>query len=230
MITLKEDSTEFQTLNNEWKEQAHKQTLETLPKFLEHLANDYQHDYGTICHASAAAAIAGASAINNSAQGGITRFQAGAVMWSFIKEWEFRSNRTSLRLIDYDNMLYPQYAHQFEKDISRSIWNSIQKAAKNSIDAANEDYETYIVNLEKYKEDISVFVSKYPDYYTNKVYYDPLSMGISEQWEHEKIKRDSGFEFAPQEPYKPIFKDSKLYQHWQSIINGIVPFGFNVKD
>ena len=36
-------------------------------------------DYGTVCHAIALSAVA------RTAQGGITGFQAGAVMWEFIK-------------------------------------------------------------------------------------------------------------------------------------------------
>ena len=43
----------------------------------------HRQDYGTICHAMAAAAIAGASCMDHmpNADGGITGFQAGAVMW-----------------------------------------------------------------------------------------------------------------------------------------------------
>ena len=58
-------------------------------------------DYGTVCHAIALSAVATAWAANKTAQGGITGFQAGAVMWEFIKNWSYSSNKTGMRLVDY---------------------------------------------------------------------------------------------------------------------------------
>ena len=54
-------------------------TLETLPAFLKELA-EYKHDYNTICYALTAGAIATAWALNRTPNGGITGFQAGAIM------------------------------------------------------------------------------------------------------------------------------------------------------
>src|SRR5690349_20327046 len=63
--------------HKQWYVDAHapEMTLETLPEFLRHLTEDYHHDYGTICHALAAGAIATAYAMDRSPQGGITGFQ-----------------------------------------------------------------------------------------------------------------------------------------------------------
>jgi hypothetical protein len=49
-------------------------------------------------------------------------------------------------------------------------------------------------------------------------------MGTGNQWEAEEKKKASGFEFAPQKPYKPINNESPVYQHWFSISKGVIPF------
>ena len=116
----------------EWFEQAGKQTTETLMGFINHVMNDYEHDYGTVVHAVAACALAAAYAANNSDSGGITGFQAGCVMWDFIRGWQYPTNECGLKLLNYDNMLYPQYDYRFGKTLSKGVWESLQKkAAKN---------------------------------------------------------------------------------------------------
>ena len=112
--------------------------------FINHVMNDYIHDYGTVCHAISACAIAAAWAANETpgACGGITGFQAGFVMWDFIKQWEFSSNKCGLKILDYDNMLYPQYEGKFDKIISKDVWALLQKQANENLKdtsyAANE--------------------------------------------------------------------------------------------
>lgn len=125
---------ENQHLEKEWFKEATEQTIETLPKFINHVMNDYKHDYGTICHAVSACALAAAWAVSKHERGGITGFQAGFVMWDFIKEWIYRNNRTALRIVNYDDMLYPQYKEKFDKVISKETFESIQKAAQENLD------------------------------------------------------------------------------------------------
>lgn len=120
--------TEKDDLQKQWYEEAHKQTLETLPDFLKKLTEDYGHDYGTICHAVAAAALGAANAVNHAPCGGITGFQSGAVMWEFISEWQSKRGKP-LRLLDYSNMLYPQYEDDFTS-ISQDTWKWLQAEAK----------------------------------------------------------------------------------------------------
>ena len=119
----------------EWYTDAGKQTFETLPEFIRHVMNDYEHDYGTVCHAIAACAIATAWACNemDGARGGITGFQAGAVMWQFIRRWSYKDNKCGLRIINYDNLLYPQYESYFGKTIGTRVWNDVQKQAKENL-------------------------------------------------------------------------------------------------
>lgn len=123
--------TEEMGVHKEWYVQAKEQSRETLPEFLDHLMNDYEHDYGTICHAIAAGAIATAVVINRGPQGGITGYQSGAVMWEFIRNWQYMDG--PLRLIEFSEMLYPQNADQFDKVVSKSTWAELQKMAKEKL-------------------------------------------------------------------------------------------------
>lgn len=151
-------------LEKEWFEQARKQKLETLPEFMNHILNDYYHDYGTICHAISACALAAAWAADRSDQVGITGLQSGIVMWDFVRQWAYISNKTSLRIIDYDDMLYPQYEYKFvNKEISPSTWEALRHEAKRLL----EEKSNYA---------------------------------------HEKV-----------------------IEHWENIVNGVVPFGYRIK-
>lgn len=62
-------------------------------QFPKKLTEDYGHDYGTIGHAVAASAIGAATAVDHSPTGGITGFQAGAIMWEFIQHWTHEGNK-----------------------------------------------------------------------------------------------------------------------------------------
>lgn len=124
---------EEDNLQQQWYKDAEEQTLATLPTFINHLINDYSHDYGTICHAITASSIATAWAINKSDIGGITGFQASIIMWLFIKNWYKTGNKTGLKLVDYDDMLYPQYENHFDKTISKEIFENLQKIAKENL-------------------------------------------------------------------------------------------------
>jgi hypothetical protein len=217
-------------VHKQWYEDAKKVTLEELPGFLNRLLNDYGHDYGTICHALAAGSIAAAGGMNKSKQGGITGFQAGAVMWEFIRNWNYSHNKCGLRIVDFDNFLYPQYSDQYQKTISPNIWDAITKEAHRNIEDADQKYAEYLIAKEQYDKDITAFIEKHPDYHERKEYYDHLDCGTGDEWNTYYEKRDSGFDFAPTEPYAPITKGSRVYSHWEDIIAGMVPFGYTIKE
>lgn len=112
----------------EWEKEAKTQTAETLPAFIAKLMA-FDHDYGTICNAIAAAAIGAAWAVERGPRGGITGFQAGRVTWRFLESWN--SLKNPARLLDYGNMLYPQYEKSF-RAIPKSTWEWLRaEAAKN---------------------------------------------------------------------------------------------------
>jgi hypothetical protein len=229
MKQLSEGSEEFKGLKKEWLSRAKDMTIEKLPEFLRELTEDYSHDYGTICHAVSIAAQAAAWSVNHSKQGGITGFQAGAIMWEFIREWMYSSNKTGLKIIDYDEFLFPQYQYEYEKTISSSTWKAIQQLAIDNMVDSIRSYQQYMKDRDQYKKDIAVFVEKYPDYYDRPKYYKKICMGTSEEWEAERLKEESGFEFSPDNPYDPR-ADKDVRAHWDSIIRGQIPFGYIISD
>lgn len=228
-IILSEGIEEFKTIKEDWLNEASKMTVEELPTFVARLINNYEHDYGTICHAMSTAAIATAMAVNNSSQGGITGFQASAVMWEFVRAWKFSKNKTGLRMIDYDNFLYPQYAKDYQKTLSPKLWKNIQEEAAARIEEADKEYIVYIEQLAQYEEDLVAFIQKYPDYHERKEHYERLYIGTVSEWEDEARKSAEGFEFAPSKPYCNVLPDSPVYLHWVSITKGVIPFGYTLE-
>ena len=162
-IELREGTDEFKAIKKEWEEEAGKMTLEDLPAFLKKLTEDYQHDYGTICHAIAIGAVAASYALNNTPQGNITGFQAGCIMWEFIRTWNHKDNVCGMKIINYDNMLFPQYEENFDKTITNYTWEKMKEEAANRLASRRE------------------------------------------------------------------FAHPNVVKHWESIVMGIVPFGYTVK-
>jgi len=118
-----------QELRTEWQKEAREQTLDTLPAFLAKLAA-YPHNYGTIVVALGAGAVATARALDRTPNGGITGFQAGGVMWEFIQGWDANmAGDNPQRLVNYGDLLYPQYATKFTS-ISPETWDWAQQEAK----------------------------------------------------------------------------------------------------
>ena len=136
-------------------------SFEQLVSYLEHIKDNSNTGYGTAPRAIAQASLAVAWYL--ASEFGITGFQAGFVMWDFIHDWQYPSNKCGLRIVDYDNMLYPQYDDKFEKTISSNTWNNLQKQAKERLE--------------------------------------------NEKYVHERVAA-----------------------HWQSIVDGKVPFGYTIKE
>src|SRR5437879_1940257 len=122
--------TEGMGLQDEWYARARNlKNAEELLAFVKELTEQYEHDYGTICHAVAAAAIGAAWTVERSPSGGITGFQAGAIMWEFITHWMSEYKGKPVRLVNYANMLYPQYEHDFDKVVSAETQKYLQGEA-----------------------------------------------------------------------------------------------------
>lgn len=138
-------------------------SVDSIDDFIKEL-NQQPQDYNSIVNAVAAVAYQAAKAMDRSEQGGITGFQAGGVMWTFIRKWMHEEG--PMKLVLYQNMLYPQYGHEFnDATISKETFEWLQKEAQKLI--------------EKHK---------------NR--------------EHTSIA---------------------VYEHWQSIVNGQVPFGYSIE-
>lgn len=130
--------TEDMHLEKEWFERAEKiKTIDELVAFAKELFENYQHDYGTAVHAVTALALAGAWFGAN--KEGITSFQAGLVMWHFVKQWNHKGNKCGMRLWDFDDMLYPQYSNRFDKYINAEAWERVQELAKENLARSNKE-------------------------------------------------------------------------------------------
>ena len=152
-----------------WYDEAREMTLERLPEFHRHLMEDYQHDYGTVCHAISAGSVASAWALNNHSAVDITTFQAKFVMWGFIQNWSLEYKDQPLCLVTYKDMLYPQSSDTFEKTITSDTWKYLQEEALKLLSAS---------------------------------------------------RRQS----------REVNNGSSIQEHWQSIVDGNVPFGYQVKE
>lgn len=117
------------TLENERK---NIDSFDDLVKYIQNIKDNYNIGYGTAPRAIAQAALATAWYLSR--EFGITRFQAGCVMWDFIRDWSYSHNKCGLKIVDYDNMLYPQYNYKFQKTISLDTYEALQKAAKENLE------------------------------------------------------------------------------------------------
>ena len=134
MMTIETESREFEAKEQLQKERRNIQTFDDLVTFLQNVKDNYNTGYGTAPRAIAQAALATAWYL--SSEFGITGFQAGFVMWDFIRDWNYSHNECGMKIVDYDNMLYPQYDDYFKKTISKDTWAALQKeAAKNLKDS-----------------------------------------------------------------------------------------------
>lgn len=125
--------TEEMKVHEDWYKEAHEVTLDNLSEFVKKLCEEYQHDYGTICHAVAAAGIAAMSAVNNSDTGGITGFQSSMALWGVIRNWMYRDNKTGLKILNMDDILFPQYEDKFTS-INYETFQKVIETAKENLE------------------------------------------------------------------------------------------------
>lgn len=107
-------------------------TFDDLINFLRNVKDNYNCEYDEAPRAIAQATLAVAEFLSN--EFGTTRFQDGVVMWDFIRDWLYDGNECGMSLIDYDNMLYPQYTSRFQKTIKPDTFKALQKKAKKLIE------------------------------------------------------------------------------------------------
>ena len=104
------------------------------------------HDYGVAPRSIAQTALATTWYMANKM--GITGFQAGFIMWDFIRGWRYQSNECGLKIVDYDDMLYPQYDYKFEKTIENSTWIALQEQAKKNLEDSDYVHPDVIAHWE----------------------------------------------------------------------------------
>jgi hypothetical protein len=113
-----------------WYTEAEEQTMATLPAFLKKLT-EFEHDYGSICVAIAAAGVGAMYALNKEPQGGITGFQSGAIFWELRSAWLHKDSPA--KILDYEQMLYPQHGSSFNKVISPDTWKWLREQAREKL-------------------------------------------------------------------------------------------------
>ncbi len=133
-----ENITEEMGLQEKWMARAQEMTLTDLPEFIRELIEDYNHDYGTICHAIAAAGVAACWAVERTPQGGITGFQAGVITWELLRGWnKSMMGDIGTRIQKMDDLLFPQYVDNFTS-IDADTWGKLQSAAKENLAKEND--------------------------------------------------------------------------------------------
>lgn len=91
---------------------------------------DRQHDYGTCVYAMSIAAEAAFNLVAHKL--GVTGFQASCADMDIIRRT--RRYKSGFAIIDYDDLLYPQYRHKFDQfqwdNLIRENREHLQKLAK----------------------------------------------------------------------------------------------------
>ena len=123
---------EFELRDKLKEERKNIDTFDDLINFLRNIKDNYNCGYGEAPRAIAQASLAVAWYLSR--EFGITGFQASFVMWDFIRDWLYPSNECGIRLIDFDNMLYPQYEDKFQKTIAPDTFDALQNKAKRLIE------------------------------------------------------------------------------------------------
>ena len=137
-----EETNEFEVRDQLRAERKNIHSFEDLVSFLQKTKETCNTGYGVAPRAIAQAALATAQYL--AAEFGITGFQAGFVMWDFVCDWMYQNNECGLKMVDYDNMLYPQYEYKFQKTISQDTFEALQKAAKKNLEDSKYTSEAVI--------------------------------------------------------------------------------------
>lgn len=124
-------------------------TVEDLTALLSEIENKNQ-DYGTIVYACMAAMKGAFNVVNRGKQGGITGFQAGCLGWECVHD--FMMIKAPCRIVDYNNLLYPQYEGKFQKVISQETWNDIQEKARQNLSEWKDEAQVSPRVIEHWKK------------------------------------------------------------------------------
>ena len=135
--------TEQEYKNYIYKKADDVKTKEELDNMLAEVINDKELDYGKICYAISGCMLAVLNYIDRSEVGGITGFQASIIGWQMVRKL-ICDSETALKLIDYDNMLYPQYECDFDKVIDEALWKTLQEKAKEKLEKVPDAHPNVI--------------------------------------------------------------------------------------
>jgi hypothetical protein len=131
---------------NEWYEVARKQTLETLPGFLNHVLNDYSHDQQTVIHAMVAGCMGTISAMNAHPEGDISPAQAQNLLGLFIRKWA--KIEGPAKIMSWAGFLHPGNESQVV-EVPRGIAEWLSQTAQKAIADGKYQDEAHKAHLEK---------------------------------------------------------------------------------
>lgn len=123
------------------------ETFDDLVEYLKDIKDNYSFGYSEAPRAIAQASVAVAGYLSR--EFGITGFQASCAMWDFIRDYVYTDNKCGLRIINYDDMLYPQYSFKFQKTITSEIFNALQRQAKKNLKEYESAAERVVLHWQK---------------------------------------------------------------------------------
>lgn len=124
-------------------------TKEDLDALLKEVIESKDLDYGKIVYAMCGCMKATCNYIDRSPVGGITGFQAGFIGWEMIREYLIHNNELGMKILDFDNLLYPQYKYKFDKVIDKDLWNTLKEQAKKKLKECPDAHPNVIKHWEK---------------------------------------------------------------------------------
>lgn len=139
-----ENDREFEVREQLQNERKNIDTFEDLVSFLKKVKENCNTGYGTAPRSIAQAVLAVAWYL--ATDFGITGFQASFVMWDFIRDWLFPRNECGMKIVDYDDMLYPQYWDKFEKIITKDTFEALQVAARKNLESSKQAHPNVIAH------------------------------------------------------------------------------------
>lgn len=121
--------------------------MNDLVLFIDDVRQNYNTGYGTAPRAIAQAAVAVADYMLSDF--GCTGFQASCCMWDIVRDLMYPNNKLGFKMIDYDNLLYPQYEYKFsEKTLSKEQWEALQGEARKNLSASEGAHSNVIRHWE----------------------------------------------------------------------------------
>ncbi len=136
--SLLEESNEFKKLKQKWFNFKPK-TEQELFDFIHELTTEYVNDYGTCVHMCVALMKAMFNYFDELE--GMTGFQVGCMKWEVLQEIFGVNDEIGMKLLRYENMLYPQYDKEFSKIIiDEQQRNKIIQLAKKELREADVDF------------------------------------------------------------------------------------------
>ena len=110
-----------------------------LPDILKTMSDDDKYDFDYSATPEMIAACCEATAHALSDKYGITGFQASWVGLRFLWRFNGYGSKCGFKILDYDNMLYPQSAYRFDKVIGRSVMEDLETEARKLIESKNKE-------------------------------------------------------------------------------------------